>query len=158
MTCPKYDLIWWISHSGHPISVKAILTYGSFTQSHPQTRYPPEQTPTPGRRPPRQPLQRTVRILLECILVFNVNIQDHLHWGKAQIPFDFCRNSVNSTWNLLTSWKRCRFHILFRSVYINPKLALRCFCTAGVEWTFKFVVSEVFLFSLLTLAATVFSL
>ena len=37
---------------------------------------PPRQTPpgshfTPARHPPRQPLQRTVRILLECILVVN---------------------------------------------------------------------------------------
>ena len=38
---------------------------------HPQGKHPPGQTPPLGRPPPlhRRPLQRTVRILLECILV-----------------------------------------------------------------------------------------
>ena len=43
----------------------------------PPTDIPPQQTPPPGRHPtrqtpPRRPLQQTVRILLECILVFLV--------------------------------------------------------------------------------------
>ena len=39
----------------------------------PPGRHPPRQTPPPPPPPfPRRPLQRTVRILLECILVFIV--------------------------------------------------------------------------------------
>ena len=45
-------------------------------QTHtPLDRHPPEQTHTPGQTPPpiRRPVQRTVRILLKCILVMKSN-------------------------------------------------------------------------------------
>ena len=51
--------------------VSAILSTGGSSR-HPLGRHPPGQTLPLGRHsphPPRQPLQRTVCILLECILV-----------------------------------------------------------------------------------------
>ena len=51
---------------------------------HPLGQTPPWQTPIP-----RQPLQQTVRILLECILVFNLllplcpNISHFFHCGNS---------------------------------------------------------------------------
>ena len=56
---------------------------------------PPGQTPSPGhtpllgKRPPplRRPLQRTVRILLECILV----VKDNYNWqGLIKISIHMC--------------------------------------------------------------------
>ena len=52
--------------------------------THPLDRHlPPGQTPTPppplGRHPTlRRPLRRTVRILLECILVIQIEIEHHV--------------------------------------------------------------------------------
>ena len=49
----------------------------------PGRHLPPGRHP-PGQTPPRWPLQRTVRILLKCILVHNVNT-DFLHHSEPKI-------------------------------------------------------------------------
>ena len=44
----------------------------------PPRRHPPEQTPPQEQTPERRPLLRTVRILLECILVDNLSFCNHI--------------------------------------------------------------------------------
>ena len=46
-----------------------ILFMGACVSQHALGQTPPGRHPPLGRHPPRWPLQRTVRILLECILV-----------------------------------------------------------------------------------------
>ena len=43
------------------------------THTPPRQTQPPGQTPLPGQTPARQPLQSTVCILLECILVYTLH-------------------------------------------------------------------------------------
>ena len=57
----------------------------------PGRHLPPGRHP-PGQTPPRWPLQRTVRILLECILVHNVNT-DFLHHSEPKIFFKISTKS-----------------------------------------------------------------
>ena len=56
----------------------------------PMQTLPPGQTPPLGRHPPRQPLQRTVCILLECILV-----EESFHRSRSIIQIMQTRSKYN---------------------------------------------------------------
>ena len=64
----------------------------------PLCRHPPPQadTPSPGRHPPsRRLLLRTVRILLECILVL---VYDSVY----DLSYGFCQDVFQSSWLMAT--------------------------------------------------------
>ena len=66
-----------------PVGLEGVCLGGGWGCTHPG-RHPPRQTPPPV---PRWPLQRTVRILLECILVFRNFLGDISHFcGATDTP------------------------------------------------------------------------
>ena len=66
---PLADTPWTDTPGRHPPQVDTPWAETPPRSRHPLGRNPPKQTPLSMQTPPRPPLQRTVRILLECILV-----------------------------------------------------------------------------------------
>ena len=78
----------------------------------PPGQIPPGQTP-PGQTPPRL-LQRTVRILLECVYPHSTPGFDALRFTKTNVEFDTLRHYVLHFTNIpkrLTTWTLDWFYL-----------------------------------------------
>ena len=94
-------------------------------QTPPRTRHPPEQTPPPGSRLQHTVYERPVRILLECILVFqgidirhNKDRKVHRTKPKSEDVYLLLLVKVNRSL-FIQSYKI--FRTLLRLLYIRAK-------------------------------------
>ena len=78
-------------------------------------RHPPRQIPTWQTPPMRRPLQRTVRILPECIFVFSfirTGTHEEQHNGFMANRFVACRSSCSIYFHpCIENEKQCSLHL-----------------------------------------------